>query len=163
MSFQRLFQARISLLSVACFLIGCTSITYGLTRWLVTKHIIEDQVVQIKNYVESENIEIVSVKFSGDRNVLSKSPKPTSDILSRITRPGYPDYWRPGALMMGAIGAFFISYGCYSAVRAYGEISKSGRENLHFALTALILSGIVFTLVALVISRAWLSAIESAF
>lgn len=163
MSFQRFFQARISLLSVVCFLIGCTSITYGLTRWLVTKHIIEDQVVRIKNYVESENIEIVSVKFSEDRSVLSKSPKPTSDILSRITRPGYPDYWRPGALMMGAIGAFFICCGCYSAVRASGYISKSGRNKLRFVLAALILSGIVFALVALVIIRTWFSAIESAF
>ena len=160
MSFQHLFQVRIPLISVACFLIGCASITYGVTRWLVTTHIIEDQVARIVNYVKSENIEIVSVKFSDDRSVLSKSPKPTSDILSRINRPGYPDYWRPGALMMGVFGVFFICCGCYSAVRASGDISKSVHENVRFVLAALILCGILFALGVLVISRILFSTIE---
>ncbi len=163
MSFQRIRRVRLSLLPVACLVMGCALITYGLTRWLVTKHIIEAQVARIAAYVESENIEIVSIALCEDGRMLSRSPKPISDIVSRIRRPGYPDYWRPGALIMGGCGVVFICCGCYVAVRASGCISKSGGEHMLTVLAAIILCGILLGYVIAVSSRLWFSCMESAF
>lgn len=144
-------------------LVGFICITYGLTRWLVTKGIIEWQLAHVKEFVMSQNIELVSVKLTDDPNVIERKIKPTSEILGRISRPGYPDYWQPGAVALSVVGVLFIIGGCYFQFKTSEDQSVPVRGNLRFVLTAILLGLAVLFLTFFTLNRFLFSSLQSVF